>query len=121
MKRSVLTILVVMLVATSLWVSLDGESQASSNPSAELVGCTHWPIHNPVRWTCTGWAWGGTGSYYPYWQHNGTGWFQYGGPASGPFNKVFGVLYEGDEICFKVKDTAGNWSNVDCVIAYDGF
>lgn len=116
MKRFLLTMLTVALVATALWVSADTKSQATTNPSAQLVGCTHYP-----RITCTGWAWGGTGSYYPYWQHNDAGWFQYGGPGSGPFDKSFGVLYEGDEICFKVKDTAGNWSSADCVIAFDGF
>ncbi len=117
MKRSMLTMLVIMLVAVTISVA-SGEmfqSQASSGIFAQVAGCTPYRgIQNPQSWICTGWASRGTGSYYPYWNHNGAGWFQYGGPGSGPFDKIFGVLNSGDQICFKVRDTNNQWSNVDC-------
>ena len=118
MKRSILTMLVVMLVAVTVSVASGEKSQVqASDIYAELVGCTPYGS----SWICTGWASRGTGSYYPYWNHDGAGWFQYGGPGSGPFDKIFGVVYPGQEICFKVKDTNNQWSNVSCVTAFDGF
>lgn len=120
MKRSILTMLVIMLVAVTVSVASGEKSQVqASGIYAELVGCTPYgDPRNPQSWICTGWASGGTGSYYPYWNHDGAGWFRYGGPSSGPFDKIFGVLSEGQEICFKVKDTNDQWSNVSCVTVY---